>query len=111
MTVALKNTYLDQPAATDTDVVTSQPNTVTRIVKCTATNDTTTPTTITFHKVASGGSVADTNLILNAKVLGNKETYECPEVVGQVLDPGDIISAKAGDADQVSLSIDVVELT
>ena len=106
----LKNAYLGQAGATDTTLYTCPANTTARIVKCTATNDTTTAQTISFHKVESGGSVGDDRLIMNAKVLGNKETYECPEVVGQVLDAGDLISAIAGGAAQVTISLDVVEI-
>jgi len=110
MSVTLKNAYLAQVAAENTTLATAQENTVWRVIKCTATNDTTTAVVITFHKVESGGSVGDTKLILNAKILGAKETYECPEVVGQVLEAGDFISAIAGSAAQVTVSLDVVEI-
>lgn len=110
MSVTIKNAYLGQPAATDTTLYTCPANTQARILKCTATNDTTTPDTITFHKVESGGSVGVDRLILNTKAIGDKETYECPEVVGQVLDAGDLISAIAGTANQITVALDVVEI-
>lgn len=110
MPIDLKNGYLAQVPATDTTLYTAPSNTTSRIIKCTATNDTTTTVTITFHKVESGGSVGVAKLILNAKALGNKETYECPEVVGQVLETGDFISSIAGSATQVTVSLDVVEI-
>ena len=47
---------------------------------------------------------------MNAKAIGNKETYECPGVVGQVLEAGDFISAIAGGADQLTTVLDVVEI-
>ena len=47
---------------------------------------------------------------MHDKPIGNVETYECPEVVGQVLDAGDIISAIASVATQLSTVLDVVEI-
>lgn len=111
MTIQLKNGYLDQVAATNTTLYTCPANTTARVMKCTACNDTTTAQTISFHKVESGGSVADDRLVLNLKTLGNKETYECPEIVGQVLDAGASISAVAGGATQITVSLDVAEIT
>ena len=110
MPVTLKNAYMAQPAAIDTTLYTCPPNTVARILKCTVTNDTTTVVTISFNKVPSGDAVAVTNLIMNLKPIGNKETYECPEVVGQVLDAGDLMSAIASVATQLTVSLDVVEI-
>jgi len=110
MPITLKNAYMAQPAATDTTLYTCPANTIARILKCTVTNDTTTTKTISFNKVPSGGSVGPTNLILNLKSIGNKETYECPEVVGQVLDTADLISAIAETADQLTVALDVVEI-
>jgi len=112
MAATLKNAYIGQPGATDTTLYTASSSiSSARVVKCTATNDTTTAVTITFHKVPSGDAVGDDVLILNAKSLASKETYECPEVVGQVLDASDLISAIASSAAQVTVSLDVVEIT
>jgi hypothetical protein len=110
MPVTLQNAYLDQPGVADTTLYTVPANTTARILKCTVTNDTTTAVTISFNKVPSGGAVGADNLIMNLKVIGNKETYECPEVVGQVLDAGDLISAIASVATQLTVSLDVVEI-
>ena len=110
MSVEMKNVYLDQVPAANTTLYTCPASTTARVLKCTVTNDTTTAQTITFHKVESGGAVGDDKLILNAKALGNKETYECPEVVGQVLNAGDLISAIAGGAAQMTVSLDVVKI-
>jgi hypothetical protein len=110
MGTTIKNAYIGQPGITDTTLFTAGANITARVVKCTATNDTTTATTITFHKVESGAAVGDDKLILNGRALASKETYECPEVVGQVLDAGDLISAIAGDAAQVTVILDVVEI-
>ena len=109
--ITLKNAYLAQVPAANTTLYTCPANTTARVLKCTVTNDTTTAQTITFHKVESGGAVGDDKLILNAKTLGSKETYECPEVVGQVLEAGDLISGIAGGAAQMTTILDVVEIT
>lgn len=110
MGVTLKNVYIAQPGIADTTLYTCPANTIARVLKCTITNDTTTAVTISFNKVPSGGAVAATNLILNLKALGSRETYECPEVVGQVLDASDLLSAIASIADQITVSLDVVEI-
>ena len=110
MAVTIKNAYAAQLGATDTTLYTCPTNTQARVLKCTACNDTTTVPTFDIHKVPSGGSVGDTVLIINDKALGSKETYECPEVVGQVLDAGDLISGIASGAAQVTIMLDVVEI-
>lgn len=110
MGITIKNAYVAQPDILDTTLYTCPSNTTTRVLKCTATNDTTTAVTLSINKVPSGGAVGDDNLILNLKALGDKETYECPEVVGQVLDAGDLLSGIASVASQVTISLDVVEI-
>jgi len=110
MTVAIKNAYLDQVGVGNTTLYTCPALTTARVLKCTVTNDTTTAQTISFHKVNSGGAVGDDKLIMNTKIIGSQETYECPEVVGQVLDAADLISAIAGGAAQLTVSLDVVEI-
>ena len=110
-TLAMKNGYIGQPGITDTTLYTCPPNTTARVIKCTVTNDTTTPTTISFNKVPSGGSVGVTNLITNLKVIGDKETLPVSDLEGHVLNAGYLISAVAGVADQLTVSLDVVEVT
>uniref|UniRef100_A0A6M3IJX9 Uncharacterized protein n=1 Tax=viral metagenome TaxID=1070528 RepID=A0A6M3IJX9_9ZZZZ len=110
MGITIKNAYIGQPPAANTTLYTCPANTQARVLKCTATNDTTTAQTISFHKVPSGDAVGDDVLIMNSKAIGPKETYECPEVVGQVLDAGDLLSAIAGGANQITVSLDVVEI-
>ena len=99
-----------QVAAVNTTLYTCPAGTTARVLKCTVTNDTTTVVTISFNKVPSGGAVAATNLIMNLKSIGSRETYECPEVVGQVLDATDLLSAIASVADQLTVALDVVEI-
>jgi hypothetical protein len=110
MPVTLKNAYMAQPGVADTTLYTCPANTSAKVMKCTVTNDTTTAVTISFNKVPSGDAVSPTNLIMNLRPIGDKETYECPEVIGQVLDASDLISAIASVADQLSVALDVVEI-
>lgn len=110
MSVTLRNAYIAQPGVANTTLYTCPANTIARVLKCTVTNDTTTVETISFNKVPSGGAVGVDNLIMNLKPIGNIETYECPEVVGQILDAGDFLSAIASAAAQLTVSLDVVEI-
>jgi hypothetical protein len=110
MAVTIKNAYMAQLAGAAATLYTCPANTQARVLKCVATNDTTVADTATFYKVPSGGAAGVTNLIMNAKAIGDKESYECPEVVGQVLDAGDTIDALAGTADQITVALDVVEI-
>jgi len=110
MSVTLRNVYLDQVPAANTSLYTCPANTIARVLKCTACNDIATAQTLSIHKIESGGAVGDDKLLLNSRTIGNKETYLCPEVVGQVLEAGDFISAIAGGAGQITVSLDVVEI-
>lgn len=109
MTV-LGNVYLDQVPAIDTVLYTAGATVVARIIKCTVTNDTTSAQTITFHKVENGGAVGDDRLILNEKSVGANETYECPEVVGQVINARQFLSSIASAANQLTVALDVAEI-
>lgn len=111
MSVTIKNAYAGQPGASATEAYDCPAGAEARVLKCTACNDTTTNVTFKVYKVPSGASVGDAYYIINDKTLISKDTYECPEVVGQVLDPGDKIYFHPSAADQVSFMLDVVEIT
>ena len=110
MPVTLVNAYLAQPGITDTTIYTCPANTVGRVVKCTVTNDTTTAVTISFNKRPAAAAVDPANLIMNLRPIGSRETYECPEIVGQVFEATDLLSAIASVAAQLTVNLDVVEL-
>jgi hypothetical protein len=55
--------------------------------------------------VASGGTVCDGNLIIKAKTIMPGETYTCPELVGQVLEPGGFVSTLAGAATSLTMRV------
>ena len=108
--VFIKNAYSGQLGATDTTLYTCPANKMARVLKCTACNDTTTVPTFDIHFVPSGGSVGDAGLLINNKALDGNESYTCPEVVGQVLDAGDVLSGIASGASQVTVTLAVVEM-
>ena len=110
MSITSKNAYIGQPGTSDTTVYTCPDNTTAIIKKCTATNDTTTAVTLTAYKVPSEDSVGDDVMILNGKAIGSKDTYECPSLVGKVLDAGDVLSMKASIASQLTVDLDVTEI-
>ena len=107
MTIQLKNAYFAQVPAADTLLYTCPVGTTARVVKCIVTNDTTTVSTLTIH----GATAGDDTLLMNARNIGNKETYECPEIVGQVINAAGVLRGEAGDAAQLTLKVDIVEIT
>jgi len=108
-TIKIKNAYRDQVPATNTTIYTCPANTTAKVLKCTVTNDSATAETISMHIVESGGAVADNRLIV-PDVAISTTPYNTPEMVGQILNAGDFVSAIAGAAAQLTLSLNVVEV-
>lgn len=73
--------------------------------KATVTNTTAANVTIAVNVIQNGGAAGDGNLIIKAKTILPGETYLCPELVGQILDPGDFISTIAGAATSLTMRI------
>lgn len=94
----------------DTTVYTAPGNTTTIIDKLTTTNYDSVARVITISIVASGGSVGDAYFI-GKQTLAAKETYIWPEVVGQILNPGDYVSAIASNNTGVNLRMSGREIT
>jgi len=105
----IKNAYAGQPGAAATLIYTCPANTQARVLKCTVCNDTTSAMTFKAYKVPSGESVGDEYLIYNDKAIGSKATFGCPDIVGQVLNAGDMIYIHPSSADQLSIMLDVME--
>lgn len=85
----------------------TSPNTAgTRFIvdKFTASNSTAAGATLAVNIVANGGAAAASNVVMT-KTVGAGEMYTCPELVGQVLNPGDFISSLAGTASAVVIRI------
>lgn len=79
------------PAA-DTTLVTGDANTRTYIDKLTVTNTTGGALTVNVNIVASGGSVGATNLLESSYSIAANTSYSFPNIVGQILNPGDFLS-------------------
>lgn len=111
----MANTLIDiynaQPGATDTTLYTALANTRVKILAASVVNDTTVSKYISFHRVPSGESAGDVNVIINQKVVGLRESVSLWELVGQVLEPGDSLSAIAETADQLTVHISGLAVT
>ena len=81
------------------------------IDKFTVTNTSAANVTFSVNLVASGGTAGDANLVLKAKTVVPNETYTCPELVGQVLEAGGIISTIAGVSASLTISASGREVT
>lgn len=58
--------------------------------------------TIAIYIVPKGGTAGASNLVMPAKSLSSTDrAYTCPELVGQVLEPGDFIATNASVANLV----------
>ena len=85
---------------------------VTAIIdKFTATNISGSAATISVNLVTSAGSAGNTNLITKTKTLQASEVYTFPELVGQVLAPGDFISTIAGTGSAINIRVSGREVT
>lgn len=80
------------------------------IDKFTVTNTTTSTVFINVYLPNSGSSPAASNLVINARTLGGRETYTCPELVGQILPPGATIATQAGTASALTISASGTEM-
>jgi len=81
-------------------------NNVTTIIdKFTATNYSATAAAISVNLVTVSGTAGNLNLISKTKTLQPAEVYTFPELVGQVLNPGDFISTLAGTAASVNMRV------
>ena len=81
------------------------------IDKFTITNTGAANVSFTCNLVASGGNPNAANTVLYNRVVTPGETYTCPELVGQVLEPGGFISTLASLAGYLTLSASGREIT
>jgi hypothetical protein len=94
----------------DTTVYTAPAFTTTIIDKLTCANYDSVSRVIAISIVASGGSVGNAYYIAK-RTLASFETYTWPEVVGQILNPGDFVSAIASNNTGVNLRMSGREIT
>lgn len=73
------------------------------IDKFTATNHSAAAATLSVNLVTVASVEGTQNLIVKTKTLQAGETYTFPEIVGQVLNPGDFISTIASVATAVNI--------
>lgn len=81
------------------------------IDKATVTNTTSGNVTFSANVVTVAGTAGASNLVVNLRQIAPKETYALPELVGQVLQPGDFLSTIAGAATSLTLRISGREVT
>lgn len=81
------------------------------IDKVTGVNHSGAARTVTIHHVASGGSVANTNMMVDARSIADKATYLFPELVGKYIPPGASIHGFADTAGAVAFEMSGREIT
>jgi hypothetical protein len=81
------------------------------IDKFTVTNTSAGNVTISVNLVTSGGSPAASNLIMDTRAIAPNETYTCPELVGQALEPSSFISTVASAATSLTIRVSGREIT
>lgn len=81
------------------------------IDKATVTNTDTVNRTFSVNLVQVGDAAGNANLIIDDRTVVPGETYLCPELVGQELDPGAFISTIASNATSLTLRISGREIT
>ena len=111
MTVTVKNIIpRKQAEATQSDQYTAL-NCKTIIDKFTVTNTSAANATFSVNLVVSGGTAGNDNLVLKSRAIAPNETYTCPELIGQTLEPGGFISTLAGTASALTISASGREIT
>lgn len=111
MTVTVKPLIERQQAPNAETPLYTANNATTVIDKFTATNTTGGAVTLTVHLVPKGATAGVANCVLSAKSVASNETYNCPELVGQVLANGDFISLIASAATSLTISASGREIT
>ena len=81
------------------------------IDKFTVTNVSANNAVFSCNLVPDGGAVANSNEILEPRVIVPGQTYLCPELVGQILDPTSYISTLSDTASALVISVGGREIT
>jgi hypothetical protein len=81
------------------------------IDKFTITNTSAGNVTISVNLVTVSGSPSAANLIMDTRAIAPDETYTCPELVGQALEPGGYISTIASAATSLTIRASGREIT
>lgn len=86
-------------------------NCTTYIDKFTITNTTSGNVTFSANLVTAAGAAGVANRVLGPRSIAPNETYACPELIGQVLQPGDFLSTLAGAATSLTMRVSGREIT
>lgn len=81
------------------------------ITKATITNNDTVNRTVSINLVPPSGTAGAGNRVINVKTIVPGETYNCPELSGQVLEPSGFISTLASAASALTMRISGQEIT
>ena len=73
------------------------------IDKFTVTNTSAGSVNFSVNLINASGSAGDSNLIIKTRAIAVRETYTCPELVGQVLEAGQFISTLASAATSLTI--------
>jgi hypothetical protein len=111
MTVNIKNIIPAKLAETAQTTQYTALGVTTIIDKFTATNVTAVAATLSVNLVTAAGTPGDLNLITKLKTLQAGEVYTFPEIVGQVLPVGAMISTIAGTASAINIRASGREVT
>ena len=111
MTVTVKNIIPRKQAENAQTGQYTAVNCKTIIDKFTVTNTSAANVQFSCNLIASGDAAGDDNLVLDAKTIAPNETYTCPEIVGQTLEPSGFISTLAGAATSLTISASGREIT
>jgi hypothetical protein len=111
MTVTVKNLVPSKDVANSQTTQYTANGVTTIIDKFTATNYSAGAATISVNLVTLAGSAGNSNLSTKTKTLQPSEVYTFPELVGQVLNPGDFISTIAGTATAINMRVSGREVT
>lgn len=96
MSITLNVLVSPQLVLNSTQTYYTSTNIRTRIDKVTVTNTTGSADTITLYLVVQDGTAGASNTITSAKSIAAGETWNCPDLIGQILQSGGTIQAKAG---------------
>lgn len=111
MTVLAKQLVAPQQIANSATAYISAVTVKTRLDKVTVTNPTATARSVTFYIIPNGGSAGDDTTITKSYVVPGGVTWNCPDLVGQILAIGDQLQAVASAAAALTLMISGTEIS
>lgn len=97
--------YNGQPGTSSTELYECPSNTRVFVTGACGCNDTTTAKYLTLYRVPNGASAGDANILYNQRSFASRESKALPNLVGQVLEPGDKLYGLQETADQITVHI------